>query len=86
MGRPRGWETLVNALMPSSAVICVMRPPAHVMYSCFQVQDLFNRSIDDARSGFKIALVMDVVLFTFGILMLGAAGGLAIANNTYSNW
>ena len=52
-----------------------------------QIQELFDRMIQDARSGFRVAMAMDVVLFTLGILMLGAAAGMAIASNTFnSSW
>ena len=43
--------------------------------------------IIDARNGFRIALGMDIVLFTLGILMLGAAAGMAIASgSTNTSW
>ena len=60
---------------------------SHVDHSSHaQVQALFDRSMHDARVGFRIALTMDAVLFTFGILMLAACGALAIAHNSVDSW
>ncbi len=40
----------------------------------------------DARTGFRIALTMDVVLFVFGILLISCAAAIAVVNQYVNSW
>jgi hypothetical protein len=51
-----------------------------------KVQQLFEKSMRDARHGFWTAMTMDVLLFLFGLAMLATSGALAIKNDGLKDW
>jgi len=51
-----------------------------------KVEEMFHKSIDDAKSAFKISLCMNVIVFMMGILLLGISGILAIVQRNEDNW
>jgi len=44
------------------------------------IRDLFEASVREAQSGFHYAVIMDVVVFTVGIILLVASAGYALFN------
>ncbi len=53
-----------------------------------KIQNLFDTSIEQARTGFKVTVGMDVVVFSLGALLLSVSAVLALLNDggSLSNW
>ena len=50
-----------------------------------EVEDLFTNTILDAKTGFKITLVMDCIVFFVGICLIITTGCMAIINDDTEN-
>ena len=55
-------------------------------YYYFQVEDMFEKSIVDAKNAFKISLAMNAVVFLVGITLLTMSGVLAVLNDNENRW
>ena len=51
-----------------------------------KVETMFEKSISDAKSAFKVSLAMNVIVFLVGIILLATSGILAITSNTQDKW
>lgn len=51
-----------------------------------KVEEMFHRSIDDAKKAFKISLGMNIIVFLVGIVLLATSGIMAIMQDTGDNW
>lgn len=51
-----------------------------------EVEELFTTTILDAKTGFKITLVMDCIVFFVGICLIITTGCMAIINDDTENW
>ena len=51
-----------------------------------KVEEMFHRSIQDAKNAFKISLYMNIIVFLVGITLLGISGIMAIMSNEEDNW
>lgn len=51
-----------------------------------RVEKMFEKSISDAKSAFKVGLVMNIVVFMVGITLLTMSGVLAVLNDNGDNW
>jgi len=96
-GPPKEQETarMLLSEMGGSAALQKLRAQTSVMEeyrdtqqkSDARVRDLFESSIKEARSGFRIAAVMDVIVFAAGILLILASAALALRNTgDLSTW
>ena len=50
------------------------------------INEMFQRTMLDAKNGFNIAMTMDVLIFIIGFLLLSVSGFIAIFNNNSDNW
>jgi HEAT repeat protein len=51
-----------------------------------RLRDMFETSIREARSGFKVALCMDVTVFGAGLALLAVSGSVALRSGTFTEW
>ena len=51
-----------------------------------RVEKMFEKSISDAKSAFKVGLVMNIIVFMVGITLLTMSGVLAVLNDNGDNW
>ena len=51
-----------------------------------KVENMFEKSILDAKKAFRISLYMNIAVFSLGILLLSVSGFIAILSNTQDNW
>ena len=51
-----------------------------------KVEKMFQESMHDARIGFLLALIMDSIVFIFGISMLAASGIIAVTTDSVGVW
>jgi HEAT repeat protein len=51
-----------------------------------RLRKMFERSIREARSGFKIAMAMDLAVFVFGLVMLAVSAWLAFHSDRAEHW
>ena len=51
-----------------------------------KVEKMFQESMHDARLGFQLALIMDSIVFLFGVAMLAASGIIAVTTDSVSVW
>ncbi len=89
-GSPAEQETarMLLSEMGGSAALQKLRAQTSVMeeyqntqqQSDASIRELFERSIKEARSGFRIAALMDTVVFATGILLILASAWLALRN------
>ena len=50
------------------------------------VEKLFTSTINDAKHGFRVSLIMDIIVFLVGIILICVSGFIAIINNETENW
>lgn len=52
-----------------------------------KIRNLFESSINEARGGFKLAAIMDTVVFFLGVALIAISAGLVLSNGgTLDNW
>lgn len=52
-----------------------------------KIRNLFDSSIKEARGGFKLATIMDTVVFFLGVALIAISAGLVLSKNgTLDNW
>jgi uncharacterized membrane protein len=51
-----------------------------------KVEDMFHKSIYDAKNAFKISLYMNILVFLVGIVLLSVSGMIAIMQDNEANW
>lgn len=51
-----------------------------------KVEEMFHKSIDDAKKAFKISLGMNIIVFLVGIVLLAISGIMAIVQDEGDNW
>lgn len=51
-----------------------------------KVENMFHRSIYDAKRAFRTSLIMNVIVFAVGIILLLTSGLIAITNDTQDKW
>ena len=51
-----------------------------------KVEDMFHKSIDDAKKAFKISICMNIIVFLVGIVLISSSGIIAISQNNGDNW
>lgn len=52
-----------------------------------KVQDLFEKSLREAQQGFRMATIMDLIVFAIGVVLLGVSAGLCLAREgSLTNW
>ena len=51
-----------------------------------KVEDMFTKSIEDAKGAFKISLGMNIIVFLVGITLLTMSGIMAVLQDEEDNW
>ena len=51
-----------------------------------KVEDMFHKSIYDAKRAFRTSLIMNVIVFAVGIILLLTSGLIAITNDNQDKW
>jgi hypothetical protein len=51
-----------------------------------KINDLFDKSMKEAKRGFNIAMTMDVMIFLIGFTLMAVSGFMAILNNDADKW
>ena len=51
-----------------------------------KVEEMFSKSIQDAKNAFKISLVMNVIVFLVGITLLTMSGFMAVMRDEGDSW
>jgi hypothetical protein len=50
------------------------------------INNMFDKSMKEAKRGFNIAMTMDVMIFLIGFVLMSVSGFMAILNNDTDNW
>ena len=51
-----------------------------------KIETMFHKSITDAKKAFKISLLMNISIFTLGVLLLAVSGFTAVIKQDEQNW